>query len=73
MLSSEEFIFVLQCHHLYSIMIAMRHRGERKYALIHIHAQYGLTNESNEYSDSDFILFHFFFSENRLESLKSQA
>lgn len=44
---------------------------KKKYALIHIHAQYDLTNESNEYSDSDFILF--FFSENRLESLKSKA
>ena len=45
---------------------------KNKYALIHIHAQYDLTNESNECSDSDFIIY-FLFPENRLESLKSQA
>lgn len=33
---------------------------KKKYALIQIHAQYDLTNESNEYSDSDFIFFFSF-------------
>jgi len=48
----------------------MRHRGEKEIR-INTHTQYDLTNESNENSDSDFIII--IFSENRLESLKSQA
>ena len=40
-------------------MIAMRHRGEKEIR-INTHTQYDLTNESNENSDSDFIIIFFF-------------
>jgi len=37
----------------------MRHRGEKEIR-INTHTQYDLTNESNENSDSDFIIIFFF-------------